>query len=246
MIVYNESVARFAGSSISSVATMKLELVSHALCPFVHRAAIMLREKGVPFDRRIVDLKSKPDWFLAISPRGKVPVLVADGTALFESAAICEFLDETIPPRLIPAEPFERARQRAWVEVANDLLAAQFKAFVAADPVEAEKTRAAVDAVLVRFEEAITSGVISETAFGLIQVAVAPALHRFVVAADRLGADLLARTPRLSALSRNLAGRPSVAETVPEDFGSQFVQILAERGSQLVAGAVSVRSASTG
>jgi glutathione S-transferase len=98
---------------------MKLELISHTLCPFVHRAATMLREKNVPFERRSVDLANKPDWFLAISPRGKVPVLLADGVALFESAAICESLDETHPPRLVPADPFERARQRAWVEVAT-------------------------------------------------------------------------------------------------------------------------------
>jgi glutathione S-transferase len=225
---------------------MKLELVSHALCPFVHRAAIMLREKGVPFDRRNVDLKDKPEWFLAISPRGKVPLLMADGVVLFESAAICEFLDETHPPRLIAADPFERARQRAWVEVANDLLGAQFKAFAAADPVEAANSGAVLRALLVRFEEAITAGVISESAFGLIHVAVAPALHRFVVAADHLDLDLLDRTPKLAALSRSLAKRPSVAETVPEDFGIQFIQILAERGSLLVAGSGSLRSASTG
>jgi glutathione S-transferase len=215
---------------------MKLELISHTLCPFVHRAAIMLHEKGVPFERRNVDLKNKPDWFLAISPRGKVPVLLADGVALFESAAICEFLDETHPPPLIPTDPFERARQRAWVEVANDLLAAQFKAFAAAEPAEAEKARAAADALLVRFEEALTAGAISDSAFGLIHVAVAPALHRFVVVADRLGVDFFAHTPKLAALSRSLANRPSVAETVPEDFGKQFIQILAERGSLLLAG----------
>ncbi len=213
---------------------MKLELISHALCPFVHRAAIMLREKGVPFTRRIVDLKNKPDWFLAISPRGKVPVLVADGVALFESAAICEFLDETNPPPVLPADPFERARQRAWVEVANDLLAAQFKLFTAAERGEAEKARAVVDALLVRFEEAIAAGLLSETAFGLIHVAVTPALHRFIVVGDRLGVDLLARTPSLAALSRRLATRPSVTETVSKDFGDQFIQILVERGSLLV------------
>jgi glutathione S-transferase len=222
---------------------MKLELVSHPLCPFVHRAAIMLREKGVPFDRRFVDLGNKPDWFLALSPRGKVPVLVANGVALFESAAICEFLDETQPPRLVPVDPFERARQRAWVEVANDLLAAQFKAFAAAEPAEAEKAAAMVDALLERFERAIEAGVIPETAFGLIHVAVAPALHRFVVVTDRLGVDFLAGTLKLAALSRSLANRPSVAETVPEGFGDQFIQVLADRGSLLVAGSGSVRSA---
>jgi len=77
---------------------MKLELVSHTLCPYVHRAAVMIHEKGVPFERRYINLKAKPDWFLRISPRGKVPVLLVDGQPLFESMAIIEFLDETHPP----------------------------------------------------------------------------------------------------------------------------------------------------
>jgi len=223
---------------------MKLELISRLLCPFVHRAAIMLHEKGVAFDRRNVDLKNKPDWFLAISPRGKVPVLVADGVALFESAVICEFLDETHPPRLVPTEPFERARQRGWVEVANDLLAVQFRILAAAEPDEVDKQRVVLDALLARFEEAIGAGVIAEEAFGLIHVAVAPALHRFVVIEDRLGLKLLEGTPTLAALARRLTDRPSVIETVPPDFDRQFVQILVERNSLLVARTAATRGTS--
>ena len=223
---------------------MKIELISHLLCPFVHRAAIMLHEKGVAFDRRNVDLQNKPDWFLAISPRGKVPVLVADGVALFESAVICEFLDETHPPRLVPAEPFERARQRGWVEVANDLLAAQFRFLAAAETPELEKQRAALDALLARFEEALGASVIAEAAFDLIHVAVAPALHRVVVVEDRLGLKLLEAAPKLAALARRLTDRPSVIETVPADFGRQFVQILVDRGSLMVARAVATRGTS--
>jgi glutathione S-transferase len=224
---------------------MKLELISHLLCPFVHRAAIMLREKGVAFDRRNVDLKNKPDWFLALSPRGKVPVLVADGVALFESAVIVEFLDETHPPHLIPTDPFERARHRAWIEVANDLLGAQFRILSAAEPGELEKQRIALDALLARFEEAIGAGLIAEAAFGLIHVAVAPALHRFVVIEDRLGIVLLAGTPKLAALARRLTSRLSVIETVPPDFDQQFVQILVERNSLLVASAAATRGAAS-
>ena len=48
-----------------------LVLVSHKLCPYVQRAAIVLHEKGVPFERRWVDLAAKPEWFLAVSPLGK-------------------------------------------------------------------------------------------------------------------------------------------------------------------------------
>ncbi|WP_231997046.1 glutathione S-transferase N-terminal domain-containing protein [Pseudomonas arsenicoxydans] len=53
----------------------QLTLISHPLCPFVQRAAIVLLEKNVPFERVDVDLAAKPDWFLALSPMGKVPLL---------------------------------------------------------------------------------------------------------------------------------------------------------------------------
>ena len=67
-----------------------LTLISHPLCPFVQRAVIVLLEKGVEFDRINVDLSAKPDWFLALSPTGKVPVLKvrllnADDAIIFES-----------------------------------------------------------------------------------------------------------------------------------------------------------------
>jgi glutathione S-transferase len=224
---------------------MKLELISHALCPFVHRAAIMLHEKGVAFDRKNIDLKQKPDWFLALSPRGKVPVLLADGVALFESAAICEFLDETHPPALIPAEPFERARQRGWVEIANDLLSAQYKLCTVKSPAELEAAAQATGPILARLEEALASGAVAETGFGLVHVALAPALHRFVVLEELVGARLKEHmgggfwrgTPKAEALARRLATRPSITQTVPDDFGPQFIQLFTDLGGALFAAA---------
>jgi glutathione S-transferase len=77
---------------------MSLHLISHALCPYVQRAAISLTEKGVTFERTDIDLSNKPDWFLAISPLGKTPVLVVDGTPIFESAVILEYLEDSNRP----------------------------------------------------------------------------------------------------------------------------------------------------
>jgi glutathione S-transferase len=99
-----------------------LELVSHALCPYVQRAVIALTEKGVPFTRTVVDLDDKPAWFTALSPLGKVPLLRVDDAVLFESAVICDYLDETLEPRLHPIDPLERARHRAWIEFASTVL----------------------------------------------------------------------------------------------------------------------------
>jgi len=84
-------------------------LVSHDLCPYVQRAAIALAEKGVGFRRVNVDLSDKPDWFRAISPLGKVPLLRVGNDVLFESAAIVEYLEETTPHPLHPLDPIKRA-----------------------------------------------------------------------------------------------------------------------------------------
>lgn len=70
-----------------------LTLISHPLCPFVQRAAIVLLENVVRSSINI-DLSPKPDWFLALSPTGKVPLLKvrqakAEDAVLFESVAIC-------------------------------------------------------------------------------------------------------------------------------------------------------------
>ncbi len=81
---------------------MAYQLISFVLCPFVQRSVITLKEKQVPFDITYVDLQNLPDWFNAISPMGKVPVLrVDEKRVLFESAVINEYLDETNPPPLV-------------------------------------------------------------------------------------------------------------------------------------------------
>jgi len=209
---------------------MTLELVSHPLCPFVHRAAIALTEKGVSFTRRDVDLKNKPDWFLALSPRGKVPVLVTDGQPLFESSVINEYIDETHPPRLLPDDPLARARQRGWIEVANDVLLAQYALFTA-PPSAVEEKKKALASVLGRLEEALAKGTIDENGFGLVHIALAPALHRFVVVEEALHVDFLEETPRVAALARRIAARPSVTSTVPQDFVARFIASLVERGT---------------
>jgi glutathione S-transferase len=72
-----------------------LKLISHKLCPYVQRAVIALTEKRVSFERIDIDLANKPDWFLKVSPLGKTPVLVVGDHAIFESAVILEYLEET-------------------------------------------------------------------------------------------------------------------------------------------------------
>jgi len=100
-------------------------------CPLPLRPTCRNRagREGVPFERRTIDLADKPDWFRAISPLGKVPLLIVRGddgseTVLFESAVICEYLEETVSGvKLHPADPLARARHRGWIEFGSAILA---------------------------------------------------------------------------------------------------------------------------
>src|SRR5262249_926722 len=79
--------------------------------------AIVLVEKNIAFEFRHIESDTRPDWFRAISPHNKVPVLrIDDRVSLFESGAIAEYLDETHAPRLHPEDPVARAINRAWIE----------------------------------------------------------------------------------------------------------------------------------
>src|SRR2546430_7419319 len=141
----------------------KLTLISHKLCPYVQRAVIALTEKGVPFERIDIDLANKPDWFLKISPLGKVPVLLvetADGeAALFESNAICEYIEETQGgAKLHPQDPLQRAQHRGWMEFGSTILSELWGLETTSDPAVFETKRVAIPAKFARVAEPLGPG----------------------------------------------------------------------------------------
>ncbi len=99
----------------------KIEIISYKSCPFAQRSRMVLLEKGVDFVFTEIDLNDKPEWFLKVSPYGKVPVIRHDGAVIWESAVINEYLDEVFPePPLLPRDPVGRATARVWVDFANN------------------------------------------------------------------------------------------------------------------------------
>ena len=85
------------------------------------RVRIALNLKGVDYETVAVDLPGgahRASEFLAVNPQATVPTLDDDGTILWQSLAIIEYLDARFPsPRLIPAEPVARARVQALAQL---------------------------------------------------------------------------------------------------------------------------------
>jgi glutathione S-transferase len=102
---------------------MALDFYYASGSPYAWRVWLALAHKAIPFDWKLLSFDAgdldKPQ-FQAINPRRKVPAIVDDGFALYESAAILEYLEDRKPePRLFSADIRERAVQRRLIREAD-------------------------------------------------------------------------------------------------------------------------------
>jgi glutathione S-transferase len=214
-----------------------LELVSHVLCPYVQRAVIALTEKRVAFRRIDIDLGAKPPWFNAISPLGKVPLLrVRDGkgeTVLFESAVICEYLEDTQPNPLHPADPLERAHRRAWIEFASATLN-DVAGFYSAPPEQFEARRQRLVERFAWLERHLCGGpYFAGERFSLVDAALAPLLRYFDSFEQIADFGFFADAPKVRAYRAALTSRPSVLGAVVADYPARLMAFLLRRPSHL-------------
>ncbi len=212
----------------------ELVLVSHALCPYVQRAAIVLAEKGVAFERVTIDLADKPAWFRKISPLGKVPLLRVGDDVIFESAVIVEYLDETTSNPLLPQDPLGRARHRSWIEYASATLNAIADFYSAPDATAFAARTATLRERFEGLEAVLEEGPwIAGADFGLVDAAWGP-VFRYVDTFDRIAAfGILTGLPKTAAWRRALAARPSVRDAVSPDYPVLLEAFLRRRDSHL-------------
>lgn len=196
----------------------KYRLVSFKICPFVQRAAIVLQAKNVDYDIEYIDLRNKPDWFLELSPLGKVPILEVDQTVLFESQVIAEYLDEVEGPSMHPPSPLERAKHRAFIEVVSTALGDSWRMTMAETKDEVDKLVDQVGDRLRRVAEAHRGGkFFAGDSLSLLDAAAAPLLQRLTWNEDVGGLDILGAHPRLRPWRDALLEHPAVvASTVPD------------------------------
>ena len=212
----------------------KYLLVSFKTCPWVQRAAIVLREKQIAFEFRHIDPDNRPDWFIAISPHRKVPVLRIDETAsLFESNAIAEYLDETIAPRLHPEDPVARAVNRAWTDYLPTFAAAVTATAYADSEADYVAAAAQIPIPFERLETALgaqgSGPFFNGESYSLVDAAYAPFLQRYHFL-DRVKPLLhLESFPRLQAWSDALLERPSTHSFPPAEFEAMYRQAVKRR-----------------
>ncbi len=195
---------------------------------------IVLRAKNVDFEVTYINLRDKPDWFLELSPHGKVPMLQVDGRPLFESNAIAEYLDEEIPPRLHPEDGFLRARHRAW----NDFVPIFASGLGGVSVADLEKRKKALEVArqhVGKLEQAISEErgnggpFFSGPDLCLVDAAYAPFLMRFSMVEPLIETGLMADFPLVSAWTDALVGDPRVRDSVPDQFHDLYMETISKR-----------------
>jgi len=210
-----------------------LHLISFPLCPFVQRSVIVLKYKKVPFDLTFINIKEPPAWFLEQSPTGKVPLLIVDReTPIFESAVISEFIDEISPPPLMPTDPLERAKTRAWIAFVSETVMSWHHWITAANEDAFKAAAEAAGKGLQRLDgQCRAEPYFTGAEFSLLDAALAPLIMRFSLLPDPLNPWQPERYPNLNRWWQTLSALPEVQNSVPEDFRQRLATMLQSQES---------------
>ncbi|KAL3748731.1 hypothetical protein ACJRO7_009899 [Eucalyptus globulus] len=194
--------------------------------PYSNRVELALKVKGIEYEFVEEDLTNKSETLLRYNPvHKKVPVLVHDGKPIAESLVIIEYIDETWTdgPRLLPQDPYERAKVRFWAGFCQQQL---FEAIITVVKTDGEAQERAVKEVhekLKVLEEGIKGNYPEGSLFvngdsvGLLDIVVHSILGAHKVHEEVLGVKFLdpEKYPRVTSWVTALTEFPLVKEAAP-------------------------------
>ncbi len=204
----------------------EIEFISAEVCPFAQRTHLVLREKGLDYEHREVDLSNKPAWFEDVSPYSKVPVLKHGDVVVYESAIINEYIEETWPePAFLPADPRGRALARIWIDFDNTrFVPAFYKVLLAREPERRSEIAEALIRHLVFMEDEGLAKLGADpywlgTEVSLVDFAYYPHFERMCVLSHYRGIEIPERCERLKKWHAAMCERASVQATAhSEDY----------------------------
>ncbi len=201
-----------------------IKIVSFKICPFVQRVTALLEAKHIPYEIEYIDLSDKPQWFLDISPTGQVPLLVTEGgTALFESDAIVEYIDEVTTPLVKEITPEQRAIDRAWSYQATKHYLVQCSTMQSANQETLAERSEKLNKAFAKAEKKLAAGpYFNGETMGNVDVAWLPLLHRALIVEQHSGYDFFADFPKMKAWQGAIAKTGIAEKSVPADFGEAF------------------------
>jgi glutathione S-transferase len=195
-----------------------MKLYGSETSPYVRKARILIKEKNLACEFVVTDAWAAGSPVPALNPLGKVPALERkDGTVLFDSPVIVEYLDSLKSPPLIPASGEDRWTVLRWQALADGVLdAVVARLLESRRPPEQQSARdiarqeEKVARALAWTESQLRGDWLAGSGFSLADLAVGVMLD---YTDFRYPHDWTARHPRLSRWHQAIRQRPAFAET---------------------------------
>ncbi len=213
----------------------RIELVSTKNCPFVMRTQLVALEKGLELKTTYIDLQNKPQWFLDISPTGTVPLMKINDQIIFESAVICDLIDELTPGTLYPEDLIRKHQNKSWIEIASNLINRQYAVAGARTEEHYEKASLKMEQMLDIIEINIDSAPFwNGESFSIIDAAFAPVFYRFKLAREHMGIDFLENYPNTFLWSKAVLANQNVNKLFNDEFDRIYFYSLDQNGSYIL------------
>jgi len=222
-----------AGSKCPDLKPNVLYVYNMRFCPYAERALLALSYKDVPHTIINIDLKKKPEWYLADkNPLGKVPTVQLNDKIVYESLVCAEYVDQLYPdkPRLLPADPYEAAKQKMLLERLSQLVSAFYGMYQG--PTDETKLQALRDA-LTKNEALLKGDYFAGAQPGYADYMIFPHYERIptleILANGKVALEQM--FPKTAAYIKRMLARPEVARVAKHpQFHAKFLKMMISGG----------------
>lgn len=214
----------------------KIKLVTSRFSPYGHRVEMTLIEKNIPYEKQEVDLSNKPEWFVKDSPLAKAPLLYVGDKPLFESIAICEYLDGAFPENpLHPKDLYTKAWHRGWMEFSSAILAGTFGMMFAQNQEQFDLKKAETVSKLATLDKYLKFGPYFDgDKFSLVDVCLATAFKPLTFIDNKFTLEIFDLHKNVATYVEGIVTRGSLHKALPSDYEDLFKSFLERKKSHLL------------
>jgi glutathione S-transferase len=214
----------------------KIKLVTTKFSPYGHRVEMALIEKNIPYEKEEIILSAAPEKFKKDSPLGHVPILYVGDKPLFESIAICEYLEEAFSTNpLHPKDPYARSWHRGWMEFSNGLIAGVFNMIFAQNQESFDIKKAEVSERLAILNRNLKfNPYFDGQKFSLVDVCMASAFKPLTFIDIKFTLEMFDLHKSVASYVESIVTRGSLTKSLPSDYDDVFKEFLEKKKSHLL------------